>query len=422
MKLKVLVLPVVALVAMSIWIGNQRHSITLIETQSGLIRQRIADVRKSGPNDVAAVAGKSTVLDMADFKGRIDWKVLAGKIAEMDDSDGTGNFREILRLKNQISAMSQEEMLSSLDEIASMDIPGKTKNMLGELFMGPLIEKDPELALKRFVGKIGKENSRMNWNLAMAFDAWTKKDPTSTAAWFDQQITAGIFDSKSLDGRSGARLRFEGIMVKSLIASDPDAAGVRMAALPEDQRNEIVQQPQNNGSLKEVDQMAYAQLIRTQLHENDRYDAFSELTSTALTKGGYTAATKLLNRISATPEERKVGAIQAAIANINRIGFLQSAVTREDVDAMRAWVGTQAPDAVDRTTGAALIRAVRPGKFDFAAASALVTQYHQSSGNDDVLVSFLSGSSVGNHRDEARVMAEQITDETRRADVLKQLH
>lgn len=422
MKSKVLLPPAVALVAMSIWIGTQRHSITLLETQSDLIRQRIADVRKSRPSDAVAVAGTSEMGQMADSKGRIDWKKIAVRIAEMNDRGGMSDFRERLRLQSQISAMSQEEMLASLDEIATMDIPEKTKDMLDGLLIGPLIEKDPELALKRFVGQIGKENSMMSWNLTMAFGAWAKKDLASSAAWFDQQIAAGSFASKSLDGKNEARLRYEGVMVKSLISSDPDAAGARMAALPEDQRNEVVQQLQNGGSLKEENQMAYAQLVRTQLNENDQNNAFSKMTSDAIVKDGYSAATALLDRISATPEERTAAATQAGIANLQRLGNSQSTVTRDDVDAMRAWVGTQAPDAVDRTTGQALIQATRTGKFDFAEASALVTQYHQTSGNDDVLVSFLSDPNVGNHRDEARVLAEQITDETRRTEVLKKLH
>ena len=69
---------------------------------------------------------------------------------------------------------------------------------------------------------------------------WAKKDPAAAIAWFDQQIAAGKFDSKSLDGKSQSRNPVRRCFdLHILLGSDPEAAALRLGAMPEDQRDEV---------------------------------------------------------------------------------------------------------------------------------------------------------------------------------------
>ena len=60
-------------------------------------------------------------------------------------------------------------------------------------------------------------------------------------------------------------------------------------------------------------------------------------------------------------------------------------------------------------------------KTDFTESAELAVQYHDASGNDDVLASFLGGMSARNNKEQARALAEKISDEKRREEILKKL-
>jgi hypothetical protein len=58
---------------------------------------------------------------------------------------------------------------------------------------------------------------------------------------------------------------------------------------------------------------------------------------------------------------------------------------------------------------------------EFNHVAALAVQYHEASGNDDVLSEFLKSRAIDTHRDEARILAGKISDETRREEILGNL-
>jgi hypothetical protein len=85
---------------------------------------------------------------------------------------------------------------------------------------------------------------------------------------------------------------------------------------------------------------------------------------------------------------------------------------------MRAWVGQQAPDAVNAITGEALGN-VWGGNF--AERVKLVEELHADGGGDDLLVGFLNSGQVQGHAEEARRLAEMIGDVQRREQILNML-
>jgi len=410
--------PAVALVFVATSLGLQRRTLATLESANGRLRQRIAATRDGSPG-TAATRAQSAAPDKAlPDQGRLDWKKLAGQLAEMQQSGGMGDLRMRMRLQQRLLAMTREQLIVALDEIAALDLPAESRAVLEQMLIGPLIQKDPELALSRFSDRLQDESGGMIWQLASSMQEWVKKDVGKAGAWFDQQIAAGKFDSKSLDGNSQSRILFEGALMGVLLSSDPAAAGRRLAALPADQRVNVMRQLSNN-SLKEEDQLAFAKLVRDQLPANAQAQIISQVTP-RLALGGYANVTGYLDRIEATPAERTATVEQAAGTLVRYPN--DKPVTRENFEALRTWVGTQAPDLTDRITGVALGQAAQGNrKLEFAAAAELAVQYGQTSGTDEVLGAFLAGTAARSNKEQARVLAAQISDEKLRAEILRNL-
>jgi hypothetical protein len=424
LKIEPIIPSFVALAIVGAWIGTQRQSIATIVEQSVVLRKQIATVRGSG-GPGPAVAGRPSASKSANEKQPLDWKKIADEMAEMQRG-GMGDIRSMIRLQQRLETMTSAELLTALDEIAALDLSTESRAMLEQMLFEPLLLKDPELALSRFVDRLTDGRNGMSYQLAGALTEWAKKDPSKAGAWLDQQIAAGKLDSKTLDGKSRGRMQFEGGMISVLLSSDPEAASRRMAALPEDQRLEVIR-GYGIQNLKEDAHSAFADLVRKQLSENDQPAAISSLATHLVAIGGYDDVTSYLDRINATPTERAESVENAAGYKI-RTKSHQGTVTREDIDSMREWVTAQSPDSVDRATGKALALGTPMGNgkgkgMTFSEAAELVQHYSDAGGGDEVIASFLErgGSSNNANKDEARVLANKITDPQRREKILQRL-
>ena len=90
---------------------------------------------------------------------------------------------------------------------------------------------------------------------------------------------------------------------------------------------------------------------------------------------------------------------------------------------MREWVTTQAPESTGNVTGKALANAIQNGrKIEFSEAAELAVEYNSAANNDDVLSSFLDSYGSRQNKEQARVLAEKISDPKRREEILKKLN
>ena len=87
---------------------------------------------------------------------------------------------------------------------------------------------------------------------------------------------------------------------------------------------------------------------------------------------------------------------------------------------MREWTTSQAPGTTDQVTGVALANSTQgTQKLEFSEAAALATQYHEASGNDEVLTGFLMAYDPDKgSKEEARVLAQKISDVKKREEIL----
>lgn len=349
-----------------------------------------------------------------------DWKRISDQLLAMQDSDGVTDLREALEIHQKISDLSRDEILAALDEISTLNLKDEARTLLEETLIGPLVELDPEYALRTFGDRIGNDDDGIGWQLSSALDSWARKDARAATAWMDQQIAAGVFDSKSLDGRSQTRVEFEAALAGVLLAENPGEAGRRIAALPEDERREALEQMLFS-ELPPAGQTAYAALVRELVPQDERAGSFAHVISQLVPDGGYEKVGAFLDQIQATPEERAVSAKEAANVRIGEIAA-DRVVTRGDVDAMRSWLDRQAPGTADFATGQALADAAQDGgAFGFEEASKLALEYHGITGNDDLLVAFLESYAAQSNLEEALPIAEKIKDSALREDVLGRL-
>lgn len=395
--------PVVALAVAGAWVAAKQTAITRIEGETEVLRERIRVASRAGGGDGrASLAGDAT--RQAD-KDEIDWQELGESFVEMQQG-GMPDMRAMMKLQQRLMAMDAAELEAALDEIEGLELSREARQALEQMLMSSLMQKEPQLMLDRFFDRLQDPQAQHSWQMAHAFRQWLGEDSAAARAWFDRHIEAGDFDSKSLDGRSENRLRFEAALLAELVGEDPREAEARLRALPEDQRAELFNQGMFM-NLKPGDEMAYARLIRENLPEDQQAAALSNVTGMLVHSGDYEGVSGFLEKIDASAEERRGVATRVAQAKLQSTGR----VDRATVDELREWLATEATDSVDAVTGEALGN-VYNGRYGEQAK--LVEELHAEGGGDDLLVGFLESGQGHSHREEALRLARMIEDREQR--------
>ena len=338
---------------------------------------------------------------------------------EMNDSGSVSAMRKIMSFQSRLMKMDQGELIAALDEIESLDLTeGQRTAMIG-MILDPLSTKDPELVLTRFSDRLSDIGGGMLWRLSSALGNWAKKDGVAAAAWLDKQIEDGVFISKSLDGRNQALRSYEGTLFTSLLGSHPDLAEKRIAKMSAEERQQVFSSA--SGGLKVEDEAALAEIARMQLGSEGATQILVNRAANIATMSELKDVDEYIESISATPEERKKIVEQSATSYLGEKSY-QGKVTAKDVDDMRDWLSETSPDSVTKTTGEALGELARDeDSLGFEKSAALALRYHEENGDDDLLTSFLDSASTGQNKEEARAVAEKISDPAKRKQALDNL-
>ena len=408
--------PIMALLVVGTCLGLQHRAISTAQADCVTLRKQLAAATASTAASPAGRAGSSNHTKAA---APISWRTFANQLDESQRAGATADMRLMLRMQRRLQAMTREELIAGLDAIPALGLTGNARSMFEQELIGPLIEKDPQYVLTRFIDAVQDEASGLKWHLPGALRDWAKQDPGTADAWLDQQIAAGKFASKALDCSSPFRIQFEEALAGVLLAADPAALGRRMSALAPDQRASLINRELIN-TVTEPTQAAFTKLVREQVSAADQAYIFTRQAAALATTDGFSKVDEFLTRIAATPADRAACVAQAATSNILRGA---APPTRERLDAVRAWGSTQAPDTVDAITGDVLATAAQlRADFSFDDAAGLALQFSQSGGSDEVLAAFLDTWYARNHQEQARAWAGQIADETRREAILKGLN
>lgn len=403
LKIIYMIPPAAALVFMGAWNMLHVRSIATLESERRVLEKRIA----------AALVRRT--VDAGSWENGVDFNRFSQQLVVLRQGGAQGQ----IRFEEQVAEMSADEMIVALDEMAGMELSAEEREMLESAIVGNLIKEDPQLALERFADRISSPDG-VGWQLSAALQQWARDDLGAATAWLDRQIAEGKLDSKSLEERSEMRLQFEAALLASLLAEHPDAAARRLADLPADLRREVLQQLPFD-ELSTAEQAEYAGLVRALVPASEREGSFAHAASELVGSGDLADVGNFLDSVNASPRERAAAAGDAANSYLRNLAA-EGPVTAAEVDAMRHWLGREAPALTDSITGKALAEAAQQrGKFAFEDAASLVLQYQASSGNDAVLVAFLQSYSARSNFDEAKHLADRIIDAKLRAQILGQL-
>ncbi len=407
MKSASYILPVVALVAGGIWIAGQRHSIAGLERQNALLRNQITD----GCGVVSDQPRRplTTALD----RKPVDWEEVAARLGE----GVQGYLSTTHRLEERLLAMSVDELIAALDEIAKAELSGPVRDRLERKLARLLMMKDPELGLTRFLHR--HNDGDWSWLLGRQFTQWAEKSPDEAADWFIQGIAAGLFDHKGIGG--GIHLPHEMIAgpVYTLLLSAPGAAGRILSALPGDQRlDSLASLRMNEVKANPESQAAWAQLARKYLSDGDHLQAIAWPTSNWSDGDGapmkLDEVTAYMKRIAATPEE--IAACIMEVAERRSLDPWNSSGTPDgDIETLRAWVSAHSPDLVD----AATVKAIAHMEAPYPDLAETAFRYHHASGNDDFLIALLERDDAMANKGLAQSIAAALADETRRGEFLE---
>jgi len=346
MKATTLIPPAIALVVITAWITHERNSISKLEEKKAALQLQLSDSSLADGNYSKRVSTSSTQ--------RSKWEKLAADMAQWDKM-GVYEQQKSSSFDRQVRAMSTEDLIAALDEIAALDLPADHKQPLEDKLIKALCDKDPAYALTHYVDRI----DRLSREFPAAFSKWAKQDRVAATAWLDQQIAAGMFDPESLAGLNKFRTDFEAVLIVSLFATDRKTAEARLAALSPEQRNTILRKEQSLGE-KEENQRAYADLIRANLPTREHGAVLAKLAASIVQRGGFAAVTQCLDRIQATPAERAASVQAVSFAKFSQISGTRK-ITVADINELAEWVDTQAPGTRDMNTVDILSRFTKRG-------------------------------------------------------------
>jgi hypothetical protein len=408
-----------ALVLVGSWIGIQRRTLATLEDENRFLGRHSSSEEKPGlTEELFPERGKSRAKKTIIFGGLPEWQALVELVA--GKRNGRPDARGLAELDKLVKAMGSEELVAKIEEIMSLDLEEEARSHLIDEFLRPLIDQDPELAMRRLFGQLGSENPA----LSGAWGAWSKKDLGAATAWFDEQIAAGKVDSKRLDGSDGCRANFEGQLVKLLLVSDPAAAARRMSDLPVDMRAAVIDRCRDPRA-DEVTQKAWVELVRSQLPAKHSLDQIASSVPVFFESADdLSKVTKYMEAIAASPAERSA-CVSQTIDNWNRLSSYSGKVTIEGIEALRTWADAQEPGLSNNLTRDAIgnmLRNNQQSAMTLEQVEAIVSHYQGTQGGDEMLAQALEKSADLNHRREyIRALASQIPDEERRARILKKV-
>jgi hypothetical protein len=417
LKVSHLIPPAIALVTVCVWNLAELRFQSSVAREISVLQGEISTASAAGnprqrPQPMETTRSTPT--------SDIDWQAASHLTDDSHPGTEKARLQALADFQKKLADMNREEMIAALDHLKTLTLSPEERRTLEIAILEPLIKEDPEYALKRFADRIGSDPDGVGWQLGTALRDWAKKDLTAATTWLDRQIAEGKFDSKTLDGNSEIRGRFEASLMESLMSEDPAAAARRLAEIPEDQRREILQQLEFD-TLEAAEQKVYADLVRGLIPAAERQGSFADIGAQLGGGGSYDKVSAFLDAVKASPTERAAAAVEAAQSRFGILA-LSGNISQQDIDSLKPWLATQAPQNAGKIIGKALAEAAQlGGKFGYDSAVKLVLNDQRSSGKDDSLMAFLKSYSARSNLEQAADLIDRISDPQQREAFRKSL-
>lgn len=404
--------PAAALAAALFWMGAQQSEISRLTGQNAEFRQRIAahqqllarhEHNEQAPTRQAAV------------DARTDWEKLSAELLSM--RHGSSKMRATLALQQRFLKMSDAELLAACNEVATLDQPGR--DLLEGMLFDALAKKNPAMALELFKDRLRDSVRHENLHILVsrALAGLAETDPSSAIAWLDGRIRDGSLDSRALDGSNPVRDSLESSLINAIADSMPGLAGERIAALPANQRGEIIQRLLSRHASEERLALV-AGFVNEHTNGADRLELLKNASPSLLGGEDFSKIDRFMELTSATEAERLAIAEKAAHRRMTHLNYGEGA-SMENISSLRTWIARHAPGEVDRITGSTLAHVRDSGALE--GRIGLVLEYHENGGGDALLEGFLGSGAAKSNPELVMPLLDRVSDDALREKLRSQL-
>jgi len=256
--------------------------------------------RKSAPDtEVPAASPRRERVDAP--APRLEWSRIAGQRDAGTQSGQIDKDSDYGRLLTTVEAMNGPQLVAAWDELAAAELAPDARSRFETLVAGTLIRKDVELALSRFADQLTDSAGPVgNLLLSPGFREWSAKSPLKAGLWLDARIEDGTLGEGAMWNGTPLRVLYERELIRSLLPQGAEKVAARLEAMPPAWRVAALQ-----GTDTLPGQRAYAALVRKYFPPHDHIAEFNRMAAAARYHEGEDGAARLLERIEATPEERR---------------------------------------------------------------------------------------------------------------------
>ena len=414
MKTTPFVPPVIALIAVGLWISPKWDALAAVDRKE-MSLSGMSGRASSGTTVGGGALSRVTSVEVRSGK-LFAWEKVGAGMTENRISGRlvTMTTIEDTSLDHLLGKLSVEELVAELEEVARAEMDEISRRWIETKIFRLLIKKSPDVALShaREKGAVARNSFVMKEALFQR----AIKDPLAAAAWLDQQVAAGEFETKRLDGTNPLRTRLESALLERMFSVDPDAASSRLEGMSPAAKMEVMTMIGEMAVLSPRREAAYVELARLHLTPEE---CRKLLGITAWTMDSR-QVDSFLGRINATPEERIAICEMAATGAISSKP-MNGKLTMADLVETRGWLERTAAVEANRVVGQALGKALEFGPASFSEIASLAVGLQGQDGNDEVLAAFLGSPGARKKKEEARTLAAAIADPDRKAAVLKTL-
>lgn len=333
------------------------------------------------------------------------------------------DMEAMIKIRKRLLDASPEELAEMIGLAPQLEASDRIKSDIFGGLVESLANHDPAKATRLAFESPLLNLDRHSWRYSRAFGRWAQESPKEAAAWLNEEMDKGSFESKALSSHSDSRLQFESAAIGGLLKGDPDAARERLLKVEEKDRLHILR---NDHFFKHNAENGaqFAALVRETLPSEataqDRLELLSRPAQAIVRKDGYSGVNRYVQEINATPDEAVQISRNAANRKFQQLGKENKEASSQDVAQLQTFLKEQAPDQVQTLTGEALGSFGDTGE-NFASALTLVEDLHTEAPNDDLLVGFLNSGIEQPNWSAARDLATKIQDLEQRERILQKL-
>ncbi|NWK55755.1 hypothetical protein HW115_09045 [Verrucomicrobiaceae bacterium N1E253] len=394
---------IATLVAMLVWTVHQRGDITTLTRQNQELEQIIHTHQRADSKQAKHTEIRTSLDDTP-----INWTKVVKDLRS--NLGGYGYLKTTRRLDEAFESMSYDGLITALDEIHATDLSKGDRQMLIRIMCSQLFSRFTEQSLARFIDRY--REPIWQHSIAQGFAKWIRQHPEKATTWYESELLTGTFNTDSPENQLNTPETLLEYGIYSILSSSPDHAQRLLASVPQSSQLRALSSIRLT-NLTPEDHINWATLVRNTLCQKDQLKAITWPTQNWSDGDGapmhISEVDAYLRRIQPNNDELEA-CIMTVAAQPTSWQQDRRKIKTDDIDRLRQWVNTHQPELLDTATA----KAVRSAHIPYQELERIISRYHATSHNDELLIALLKNRQASHHRELSRDIASRLTDEAQR--------